>query len=84
MITSDKIFFREPDPENLPVSEKTVPHHADQNSSLGITSHIILYQEGGKREPLLKYSMEHVKTVPLTWFLQSILQHQLLNPKLYL
>lgn len=77
-------YFREPDPENLPVAEKTVPHHAEQNSSLSKTSHIILYQEGGKREPLLKYNMEHVKTIPLIWFLQCILHHQLLEPKIYL
>ena len=78
------IFLREPDPENLPGNERTVPHHAAEYSSLTRTSHVILYQEGGKREPLIKYKMEHVKTLPLTWFAQSILQHQLIEPTLFI
>jgi hypothetical protein len=82
-LSGAKLINREPDPENLPVSERTVPHYADKDSGLNRTSHIILYQEGGKREPLLKYNMDHVKTLPLTWFVQCILQHQLLDPKLF-
>jgi len=74
---------REPDPENLGGEAGTVPHHAQDGSPLGRTSHIILYQEGGKREPQVKYKMEHIKTLPLTWFIQSILQHRLLSPDLY-
>jgi len=74
---------REPNPENLGGEGGTVPHHANEGSLLRRTSHIILYQEGGKREPLVKYKMEHIKTLPLTWFLQSILQHRLLSPDLY-
>ena len=74
---------REPNPETIPATERTVPHHAAEGSSLAHTSHIILYQEGGKREPLLKYKMDHVKTLPLTWFKQSVFHHQLLSPDVY-
>jgi len=83
-LSGAKLINREPNPETIPEAEKTVPHHAAEESSLGHTSHLILYQEGGKREPLLKYNMEHVKTLPLAWFVASILQHQLLPPELYL
>ena len=74
---------REPDPENLPGIELTVPLHATNDSSLCRTSHVILYQSGGKREPVIKYKMEHVKTLPVSWFTQSILRHQLIEPALF-
>ena len=83
-LSGAKLVHREPNPENLPAGEQTVPHYAEEGSALSRTSHVILYQEGGKREPLVKYKMEHVKTLPLTWFLQSILQHRLLDPQLFL
>jgi len=83
-LSGAKLVNREPNPENIPSAEQTVPHHAEQESDLSHTSHIILYESGGKREPLLKYKMRHVKTLPLAWFIQSILQHTLLQPDLFL
>ena len=76
-------YYREPNPENLPAFEATVAVHADEESGLDRTSHIILYQEGGKKEPLMKYKMSHVKTLPVAWLLQSIFQHKLLQPELF-
>jgi len=83
VLSGAKLVNREPNPENIPSAEQTVPHHAEHESDLSHTSHIILYQEGGKREPQLKYKMNHVKTLPLAWFIQSILQHRLLQPDLF-
>jgi len=82
-LSGAKVINREPNPETIPATERTVPHHAAEGTSLAHTSHIILYQEGGKREPLLKYKMDHVKTLPLTWFKQSVFHHQLLPPDVY-
>lgn len=82
-LSGAKLLNREPDPENLPGIELTVPLHATNDSSLCRTSHVILYQAGGKREPVIKYKMEHVKTLPVPWFTQSILHHQLIEPALF-
>jgi len=74
---------REPDAENLPEAERTVAHHADADTSLVSTSHVILYQQGNKREPQMKYKMPHIKTLPVLWLRQSIFSHALLSPELY-
>eukprot|EP00088_Acartia_fossae_P014539 TRINITY_DN177_c0_g1_i1.p1 TRINITY_DN177_c0_g1~~TRINITY_DN177_c0_g1_i1.p1 ORF type:complete len:606 (-),score=164.78 TRINITY_DN177_c0_g1_i1:337-2154(-) len=79
-----KVISREPNPESVPEAERTVAQHADQpGSSLSQTSHIILYQEGNKREPVMKYKMSHMKTLPVAWLTQSIMQHTLLEPDLF-
>ena len=65
------ILRREPDPENIPPEEKRVPHHVEPNSPLSKCSHFIIYQEGGK-EPILKYDMEHCKSLPLAWLFECI------------
>jgi hypothetical protein len=82
-LSGAKIVYREPNPENLPPTELTVAHYAEEESGLSNTSHIILYQEGSKKEPLLKYKMDHVKTLPVAWLVQSILQHKLVQPDLF-
>jgi len=74
---------REPDAENLPVAERTVAHHAGTDSGLVNTSHIILYQEGYKKEPQMKYKMPHIKTLPVLWLRQSIFSHSLLSAESY-
>jgi len=83
-LSGAKLLNREPNPEDIPEQERTVPHHAEQMSSLIETSHIILYQQGGKREPLLKYNMKHIKTVPSIWFVESCKQYRLLDPLIYI
>jgi len=67
-----KVITREPDPEFIPSQEDTVPHHALISSSIASTSHVILYMAGGKREPMIKYNMKHVKTLPVSWLLSCI------------
>jgi hypothetical protein len=74
---------REPDSEWIPEAERTVPHHADPNSPLAATSHVLLYQAGGRREPLLKYNMAHIKSLATVWLVQSVIEHQLLDPELF-
>jgi hypothetical protein len=76
-------LFREPDSEYIPEAERTVAHHAGAASPLAATSHVILYQAGGRREPLLKYNMAHIKTLPTVWLVQSIIEHELLDPALF-
>ena len=75
-----KVVTREPDPEWIPEHEVSIPHHAAPDSSLAETSHILLYQEGGKSEPLLKYNMKHIKTLPLSWLLKSLKSCNLSEP----
>ena len=75
-----KIVTREPDPEWIPEHEVSIPHHAGPDSALAATSHILLYQEGGKSEPLLKYNMNHIKTLPLSWMLNCLKSCSLLEP----
>ena len=75
-----KIVTREPDPEWIPEHEVSIPHHAGADSSLAETSHVLLYQEGGKSEPLLKYNMKHIKTLPLSWMLNSLKYCNLREP----
>jgi len=72
-----KLLSREPDPEFIPSQESTVPHYAESSSDFATTSHVILYVEGSKREPMIKYNMQHVKTLPITWLVKSIFEGSL-------
>jgi len=75
-----KIIAREPDPEFIPSQEDTVPHHALTSSSMAATSHVILYMRGGKREPMIKYNMKHVKTLPVSWLISCITSGCVVDP----
>jgi len=79
-IAGGKIIAREPDPEFIPSQEDTVPHHALTSSSMASTSHVILYMKGGKREPMIKYNMKHVKTLPVSWLLSCITSGCVVDP----
>jgi len=79
-IAGGKIIAREPDPEFIPSQEDTVPHHALTSSSMASTSHVILYMRGGKREPMIKYNMKHVKTLPVSWLLSCITSGCVVDP----
>lgn len=59
------------DAERIPVTEQTVMFHVSSLSPLAVTSHIVLYQPG-PAEPLLKYNMTHIKTLPLSWFSKCV------------
>ena len=90
---------REPDPEAIPPDEQTVFYHAEANSSLVKTSHIIIYQVtihdfipwiedlmrqfqagGGRKEPMIKYKMPHLKTLPVSWLLECFNTFSLVEP----
>jgi len=68
-----KVVTREPDPEWIPADEVSVPHHAVANSLMSGTSHVLIYSDtAGKKEPLLKYNMKHIKTLPFSWLVKCI------------
>ncbi|XP_068236646.1 BRCA1-associated RING domain protein 1-like [Palaemon carinicauda] len=72
------VLGREPNPEST-VGMRTVPYHTQPDDALGSCSHIILYQEGSV-EPQIKYNMEHIKTLPISWFVKCIEAFSLLVP----
>lgn len=73
------ILRREPDPEFIPVEEQKMPYHSKMGSSLAKCSHFIIYQEGLK-EPLLKYNMDHIKTLPTAWLFECIKNFAIVEP----
>ena len=79
-LSGGKLVTREPDPEWIPAEEVSVPHHAPSQSSLTGTSHVILYREG-EGEPRLKYNMKHVKTLPVSWFINCVRTTSLVEPQ---
>jgi len=79
-LAGGKLLNREPDPEFIPSSEDSLPHHVSVESTLASTSHVILYMTGSRTEPLLKYNMLHVKTLPLSWLLKCICQGSIVDP----
>lgn len=76
-----KIITREPDPEFIPPGEATVPHYAGSSSTMASTSHIILFMEGSRKEPLMKYNMKHVKTLPVSWLLACVTSGSVVEPR---
>ena len=73
------VLKREPDPEGIPSDERRLPYHSRFNSPLAQCSHYIIYQEGLK-EPLLKYDMKHVKSLPTAWMIECIKTFSLVDP----
>lgn len=82
-IAGGKIVTREPDPELIPPDEQTVFYHAAANSSLVNTSHIIIYQAGSRKEPMIKYKMPHLKTLPVSWLFECFNTYSLVEPNLF-
>ncbi|KAJ1527888.1 hypothetical protein ONE63_007824 [Megalurothrips usitatus] len=73
------VLYRQPDPEAIPPAEQTVPYHAPGGGLLTATSHFILYSPG-KGEPEMKYNMKHCKTLTVEWFVNCVLNWQLIDP----
>jgi hypothetical protein len=71
---------REPDPESIPEAELGVPHWAGPAHPLAATSHVIIYQRGGRKEPGVKYNMAHLKVLPLDWLLATAESQELADP----
>lgn len=74
------VLNREPDPE-LIQTYKEIPFHVsrDLTHPLHRCSHYIIYVPGHD-EPVIKYKMPHVKSLPLIWLIESIEQFELLDP----
>lgn len=72
------ILTRNPDPESLAL-EKTIPYHAKVDSSLSKTSYYIIYSKD-QWDPIPKYNMVHMKTLPIEWLLASMFKFELIDP----
>lgn len=66
------VLSREPDPELIPDGEQKIPYHAPKSGPMSTCSHVIMYQESSSSEPLLKYDMRHLKSLPAAWLFDSI------------
>ncbi|CAL4062939.1 unnamed protein product, partial [Meganyctiphanes norvegica] len=73
------VLAREPNAEDIPQMEQTVPFYAAAGSPLSECSHYIIYQEGSL-EPQLKYTMKHIKSLPLVWIMSCIDHYKLIDP----
>ena len=75
------VLKREPDPEAIPQDERgRRPYHSDPEGPLSKCSHFIVYQEGSKKEPAIKYKMDHVKSLPAAWLFECIHNFKLVDP----
>ena len=74
------VLKREPDPEAIPRSEQRRPYHSKADGPLAKCSHLIVYQEGLKCEPQIKYNMAHVKTLPAAWLFECLHNFKLVDP----
>ncbi|XP_071440382.1 uncharacterized protein [Hetaerina americana] len=90
---------REPDPESIPLHEKTVPFYAnnfvseltglEKDHPLKNCSHVILYhlddhKSVTQRGSFIKYNMAHFKSLPVAWFVGCIESFTLLDPSPFL
>jgi BRCA1-associated RING domain protein 1 len=73
------ILSREPNPEAV-LEEQRLPYHVRSDSLLDKCSHFIIYQEGSEKEPLLKYNMPHIKSLPAAWLFMCINNFFLVDP----
>lgn len=75
------ILTREPNPEDLNYMLQLIPFHVANDTShpLHKCTHYIIYMPG-KSEPLIKYNMPHIKSLPLVWLIECIEKFTLINP----
>ncbi|XP_018358042.1 PREDICTED: BRCA1-associated RING domain protein 1-like [Trachymyrmex cornetzi] len=77
------VLTREPDPEDLKDISQVIPFHTANNSShpLHKCTHYIIYVPGRKTgDPLIKYNMPHIKSLPLVWLIECIEKFTLVDP----
>lgn len=70
------VLRRVPNPESIPDSEKLVPYHAEKDGKLVHCSHYIIFKN--MYEPM--YNMQHLKALPVGWFLECIEKYELCEP----
>ncbi|EZA58385.1 BRCA1-associated RING domain protein 1 isoform X2 [Ooceraea biroi] len=75
------VLMREPNPEDLNDMSQLIPFHIANDSShpLHKCTHYVIYMPG-KGEPLIKYNMPHIKSLPLVWLIECIEKFTLINP----
>jgi len=75
------VLTREPDPEDLKDMSQVIPFHTANDSShpLHKCTHYVIYVPG-KGEPLIKYNMLHIKSLPLVWLIECIEKFTLVDP----
>ncbi|KYM76519.1 BRCA1-associated RING domain protein 1 [Atta colombica] len=77
------VLTRQPDPEDLKDISRVIPFHTANDSShpLHKCTHYIIYVPGRKTgEPLIKYNMPHIKSLPLIWLIECIEKFTLVDP----
>ncbi|KAG5319078.1 BARD1 protein, partial [Acromyrmex heyeri] len=77
------VLTRKPDPEDLKDMSRVIPFHTANDSShpLHKCTHYIIYVPGRKTgEPLIKYNMPHIKSLPLVWLIECIEKFTLVDP----
>lgn len=72
---------REPTPSNIP-AQRPFPFHASRDSPLSACAHFIIYQED-VRVPQPKYDMAELKSLPVAWLWESIINFKLIDPVLF-
>lgn len=75
------VLTREPNPEDLKDMSQVIPFHTanDPSHPLHKCTHYVIYVPG-KGEPLIKYKMPHIKSLPLIWLIECIEKFTLVNP----
>ncbi|XP_011169381.1 BRCA1-associated RING domain protein 1 isoform X2 [Solenopsis invicta] len=75
------VLTREPNPEDLKDISQVIPFHIanDQSHPLYKCTHYVIYVPG-KNEPLIKYNMPHIKSLPLIWLIECIEKFTLVSP----
>ncbi|KYM98879.1 BRCA1-associated RING domain protein 1 [Cyphomyrmex costatus] len=77
------VLTRKPDPEDLKDMSQVIPFHIvnDLSHPLHKCTHYIIYMPGKKvGEPLIKYNMPHIKSLPLIWLIECIEKFTLVDP----
>ncbi|KAL0108451.1 hypothetical protein PUN28_015179 [Cardiocondyla obscurior] len=75
------ILTRKPDPEDIKDNSPEIPFHTanDVSHPLHKCTHYVIYMPG-KGEPLIKYNMSHIKSLPLIWLIECIERFTLIDP----
>lgn len=73
------ILTRMPNPETI-ATDQSIPYHADPAGKLSHCSHFVLYDPCAKTQPSILYNMNHIKTLPVQWFLTCIEHFALVDP----
>lgn len=75
------VLKREPKPEDIKDKIQFIPFHiaSEPTHPLYKCTHYIIYKPE-KDEPIVKYNMPHIKTLPLIWLIECIEKFTLVDP----